>query len=66
MDRRTVLLVTGGKPDPKVKDEYQPNGCGTAVAKLRVFNDRVELASSGENGPPICPSSVVDEVFFAA
>ena len=65
MNKRKVLLVTGGTPDSVVKDEFQPNGCGTWLAKIRFFDDRIEIARTGSNGPPWCPSEAADEVFFA-
>lgn len=65
--RVTVLLITGGPPaDPTIKDEFQPDGCGTWMAKVLVFSNRIELEKSGWNGPPWCPSSGADEVMFAA
>lgn len=65
--RVTALLVTGGPPaDPNIKDESQPKGCGTWMAKVLVFADRIEIEKSGFNGPPWCPSSGADEVMFAA
>jgi hypothetical protein len=71
--RRTVLLVTGGKPHSSVSDRFMPNGCGTALSKIRVFRDRIEVDSppavqkeSIEEDSPTCPSRPVDEVFFAA
>jgi hypothetical protein len=64
VDKRTAVLITGGPPDPYVKDALQPNGCGTALAKLRVFDNRIELAWSGFNGTPICPTRPVEEVMF--
>lgn len=63
-EKRTVFLITGGPPDPSAKDRFQPNGCGTVLAKVRVFENRVELVRSGEIGYPICPSYGSDEVFF--
>jgi hypothetical protein len=63
-DRRTVFLITGGRPDPKVNDEFQPDGCGTALSKIRVFNNRVEVAWASQDGPPVCPSGGMEEVNF--
>lgn len=70
--RVTVLLVTGGSPHPTFKDEFMANGCGTRLAKVRVYSDRVdtERASSREglpNSEPdvFCPSEPLDDVFFA-
>lgn len=65
-DRRTVLLVTGGQPDANVTDEFQPAGCGTSLAKIRVFDNRIEVVWAGENGSPVCPSRGLEEIFFAA
>jgi len=64
--RRSVMLITGGVPDPSATDQFQPNGCGTWQAKIRVFDDRIEMAWSGFNGPAWCPSSGADEKLYAA
>lgn len=65
--KRTVLIVTGGKPHPTIRDQFMPKGCGTYLAKVLVFRDHVEVIASGkENGPAACPSYGMDEVFFAA
>lgn len=63
----TVLLVTGGTPDPSIRDKFQPKGCGTALQKILVYADRISTVWTGtHNGPPWCPSSGADEVYFAA
>ena len=67
IDRRTVLLVVGGPPDPSAKDEFLPNGCGTLLTQVRVYADRIELGHSGKTGIfPICPSQGEDEVYFGS
>jgi hypothetical protein len=64
-NRRTVFLIVGGPPDPSKKDEFMPNGCGTRLAKIRVFDDRVELVRAGGIDDANCPSWGMDEVDFA-
>lgn len=65
-DQRTVFLVTGGKTDPSATDNLRPDGCGTWIAKILVFRNRVEIAWSRDNGAAWCPTAGADEVMFAA
>jgi hypothetical protein len=68
-DRRAVFLITGGPPSvefPHVKDKYMPHGCGTWLAKIYVYDSRVQIAWLSDKGPPICPSAGgLEEVFFS-
>lgn len=71
-DQVTVLLVTGGPPHPVFSDEFMQKGCGTRLARIRVYEDRVEIQPAPEpNQSPTreptsyCPSNPLDEVFFA-
>jgi hypothetical protein len=66
-NRRSVLLITGGKPEPSIKDQYQPGGCGTSLQKIRVFSNRIEVDETplGPPGPARCPSTGADEMEFS-
>jgi hypothetical protein len=65
-EKRGVMFITGGPPHPTVKDDFQPGGCGTDLAKINVFSDRVEIAWFGPNQPPHCPSQEMDMVMFGS
>jgi hypothetical protein len=43
-----------------------PNGCGTLLQKIRVFENRIELGSPPEENAVYCPTAGLDEKFFAA
>ena len=71
-DQVTILLITGGAPHSAFSDEFMPKGCGTQLAKIRVYSDRVEVQPAPEpNRSPAseptsyCPSNPLDDVFFA-
>lgn len=71
-DKVTVLLVTGGPAHPRFRDNFMPEGCGTRLAKVRVYDDRIEVQRASEADEstvtePVayCPSNPLDEVFFA-
>lgn len=68
-DHRSVVLVVGGEPSkefPHVKDRYMPNGCGTSLTKIYIYDGSVKVAWSGYNGPPSCPTTGFDEIQFAS
>lgn len=69
-ERVTILMMTGGPPHPRFNDEFMPAGCGTRLAKVRVYSDRVEVETASPSQPSsepdaICPSKTLDEVIFA-
>jgi len=66
--KKQIVMVTGGKPDPTSInwDKFQPQGCGTSLQKLIIFEDQIKTGEKSENVGTYCPSAGIDEVFFAA
>lgn len=65
---RTVIMIVGGPPDSSQKDEFLPNGCGTQLQAVRIFDERIEVSGIVIPGfySTTCPSEGLDEDFFAA
>ncbi|HYJ89677.1 MAG TPA: hypothetical protein VEV84_00080 [Pyrinomonadaceae bacterium] len=67
--RYKIFIVVGGPPDPEfpdLKDRFMPNGCGTSVQKILIYDDRIRIDYPAfRQSPPYCPSEPIDEVFFA-
>jgi hypothetical protein len=62
-----VVVVTGGPPKPGVKDKFQPDGCGTEIQAVGVFDREVKIMQRGDAGAgAVCPSGGLDETFYAA
>lgn len=67
-EKVSILMVTGGSINSEfpLKDKLQPQGCGTETQKIRIFDNKIEKGESGKSHTPICPTTGVDEVFYAA
>ena len=64
-----ALLVTAGPVHPTISDKLMPQGCGTQLQGIHVFDYRVTLQekSSADDGLPVmCPTSGADESMFGS
>ncbi len=66
--KRKIMLIVGGSPDPEFpppSDRFMPNGCGSWMQKITVFEHIVRVDFPAFSGPNRCPTSGADEVEFA-
>lgn len=62
----TVGIVTGGRPHPRFADIFQPQGCGTEIQKILIYEDKIAFDKPLKSLEVVCPSEGLEEVFFAA
>ncbi len=63
--KQHVLIVVGGPPHAVHKDQFQPNGCGTHIQRIVIFDYQIKLGNKTISSGAYCPSAGIDEVFFA-